>query len=129
MSIGKVLTLVDGLALKEVVGTFMGKQIGPMYFLGSKSIDAVWATLDIQVAGACIMPASYRIEDHRLFVIDFVASLLIGTSPKRIVQPQACRLNCKIPGAARQYNRRLEEKILHHRLIKRLGQNHFSDIP
>jgi hypothetical protein len=43
--------------MKEVVGTFTGKQIGLTYFWGSKPIDAVWATLDIQVAGACIMPA------------------------------------------------------------------------
>jgi hypothetical protein len=81
-SIGKALTSVDGLAMKEVVGTFTGKQIGPTYFWGSKPIDAVWATLDIQVGGACIMPAGYGIGDHHLFVIDFVASLLIGTSPK-----------------------------------------------
>jgi hypothetical protein len=128
-STGKALTSVDGLAMKEVVGTFMGKQIGPTYFWGSKPVDAVWATLDIQVAGACIMPTGYGIGDHRLFVIDFVASLLIGTSPKRIVQPQTCRLNCKIPGAVEQYNKRLEEKILHHRLIKQLGQVHVSDIP
>jgi hypothetical protein len=93
-SIGKAPTSVDGLAMKEVVGTFMGKQIGPTYFWGSKPIDAVWAMLDIQVAGACIMPAGYGIGDHHLFVIDFVASLLIGISPKRIVRPQACRLNC-----------------------------------
>ena len=56
-SIGKELTSADGLAMKEVVGTFTGKRIGPMYFQGSKPIDAVWATSDIQVAGACIMPA------------------------------------------------------------------------
>ncbi len=81
------------------------------------------------MAGACILPASYGIGDHHLFVIDFMASLLIGTSPKRIVQPQARQLNCKIPGAVEQYNKRLEEKILCHRLIKRLGQVHVSDIP
>jgi hypothetical protein len=75
------------------------------------------------------MPAGYGIGDHCLFVIDFVASLLIGTSPKRIVQPQARRLTCKILGAVEQYNKRLEEKILHHRLIKQLGQVHVSDIP
>ncbi len=128
-SIGKALASVDSLAMKEVLGTFTGKQIGLTYFRESKPIDAVWATSDIQVAGACIMPAGYEIGDHRLFVIDFVASLLIGTSPKRIVQPQARRLNCKIPGAVEQYNKRLEEKTLCHRLIKQLGQVHVSDIP
>jgi hypothetical protein len=124
-SINKALTSVDGLAMKEVAGTFTGKQIGPAYFVGLKLIDAVWATSDIQVAGACIMPVGYGI----LFVIDFVASLFIGTSPKRIVQPQARRLNCKILDAVEQCNKRLKEKILCHRLIEQLGQVHVSDIP
>jgi hypothetical protein len=128
-SIGKALTSVNGLVMKEVVGTFTGKQIGPTYLQGSKSIDAVWVTSDIQMAGTCIMPAGYRIGDHCLFVIDFMASLLIGTSPKRIVRPQTRRLNCKILGAVEQYNKRLEEKILRHRLIEQLGQVHVSDIP
>ena len=75
------------------------------------------------------MPAGYGIGDRCLFVIDFVASLLIGTSPKRIVRSQTRLLNCKLPGAVEQYNKRLEEKILRHRLIKQLGKVHVSDIP
>ena len=65
-SIGKALTLVEGLGMKEVVGEFTGKKIGPTYFRGKKPIDGIWATTDIQVCGACIMPASYGIGDHRL---------------------------------------------------------------
>ena len=79
--------------------------MGPTYFRGSKPINAVWAMEDVQVAGACIMPAGYGIGDHRLFVVDFVTSLLIGFSPKKIVRPQAQRLNCRIPGAVREYNK------------------------
>ncbi len=83
--IGKALTLIDGLAMQEVVGKFTGRSIGPTYFGGSRPIDAVWATSDVQVAGACIMPTGYGVEDHRLFVVDFVASSLIGLAPKKIV--------------------------------------------
>ncbi len=125
-SIGKALTSLDGLAMKEVVGNFTGRPVSPTYFCGSKPIDAVWATSDIQVAGACIMPAGYGIGDHRLFVIDFVTSSLIGLSPKRIVQPQARRLNCKIPGTVQAYNKRLEEKISRNRLIQPVGAVHQS---
>jgi hypothetical protein len=127
-AIGKALTLVDGLAMKEVVGEFTGKKIGPTYFRGSKPIDAIWATSDVQVAGACIMPAGYGIGDHRLFVVDFVAASLIGNEPKKIVRPQARRLNCRIPTAVREYNKRLEEKIRKHRLLERVGAIHQSDL-
>ncbi len=125
-SLGKTLTSLDGLAMKEVVEEFTGRKIGPTYFRGSKPIDAIWATSDVQVAGACIMPAGYGIGDHRLFVVDFVTSSLIGLSPKKIVRPQARRLNCRIPGAVTAYNKRLEDKIIRHRLIQRVGAVHQS---
>jgi hypothetical protein len=125
-SIGKALTSVEGLAMKEVVGAFTGKQIGATYFRGSKPIDAVWATADIQVAGACIMPAGYGIGDHRLFVIDFVASSLVGETPRKIVRAQARRLNCKIPGVVERYNKRLESNIRKHRLLERMGDIYHS---
>jgi hypothetical protein len=83
-AIGKELTDTEGLALREVVGEFTNKKIGPTCFRGSKPIDGVWATLDITVANACIMPVGYGIGNHRLFVIDFHAADLIRyTSDRR----------------------------------------------
>jgi hypothetical protein len=88
-SLGKALTALSGLGLTEVVGKFTGSPIGPTHFRGSKSIDGVWATSDVTVSSACIMPWGYGIGDHRLFVVDILTSSLIGTEPIRIVQPQA----------------------------------------
>jgi hypothetical protein len=127
--IGKALTLIDRLAMQELVGKFMGRRIGPTYFRGSQPIDAVWATPDAQIAGACTMPGGYEIGDHQLFVVDFFASSLIGLALKMIVQPQARRLNCKIPREVKSYNKWLEEKILHHCLLERVGKLHDSDLP
>ncbi len=82
-SLGKSLTDIDKLAMKEVVGEFTGTLVGATFFRGSKPIDGVWATLDITVCNASIMPAGYGIGDHRLFVIDFASSDIIGnTAPK-----------------------------------------------
>ena len=71
-SIGKTLMKEDGLGMKEVVGSFTGKQVGTTFFRGSTPIDGVWATPDIVVTGACIMPVGYGIGDHCLFVVDFL---------------------------------------------------------
>ena len=125
-SIGKALTSVDGLAMREVVGEFTGKKIGPTFFRGKKPIDGVWATSDIQVTGACIMPAGYGIGDHRLFIVDFLGSSLLGTNLKKIVRPQARRLNCKLGKAVEKYNKRLEQQILRHRLVERTGRIYLS---
>jgi hypothetical protein len=80
-AIGKALTEEGGLDMKEVVGAYTGKRIGPTFFRGQLPIDGVWATPDITVSNACIMPAGYGIGDHRLFVIDMHTSSLIGTGP------------------------------------------------
>ena len=88
-SIGKALTNLEGLAMQEVVGTFTNKRIGPTFFRGSNPIDGVWATLDITVSNACIMPVGYGIGDHRMFIIDFLTSDITGSSPPKVVRPQA----------------------------------------
>jgi hypothetical protein len=70
-SIGKLLTKTDGLNMSEVVGNFTGRKIGPTFFLGSKPIDRIWATPNVVVTHACVMPAGYGVGNHHLFVVDF----------------------------------------------------------
>ncbi len=113
-AIGKSLTNIEGMAMKEVVGEFTGKNIGTTFFRGSKAIDGMWATSDITVSNAAIMPAGYGIGDHRLFVIDFASKDIVGTSPPKIVRPASRRLNTKLPRVAAEYSRLLEEKIIEH---------------
>ncbi len=55
--IGKALTDINGLAMKEVVGEFTCQLVGPSFFWGSKPIDGVWASSEIIILNACIMPA------------------------------------------------------------------------
>ncbi len=85
-SLRKSLTKIDGLRLSEVVGDFTGTKIGPTFFRGSKPIDGIWATQDVQVTHACIMPAGYGVGDHRLFVVDFQEESLVGSAPFCIVR-------------------------------------------
>jgi hypothetical protein len=128
-SIGKALTAADGLAMKEVVGTFTGQQIGATFFRGSTPIDAIWATLDITVCNAVIMPTGYGIGDHRLFVIDFLARDVIGTMAQRAVRLPSRWLNTTIPKAAERYAKILEEKVIQHRLIERVGKVYSDNLP
>jgi len=121
-ALGKELTDADGLALREVVGDFTNRKIGPTFFRGSKPIDGVWATSDITVANACIMPVGYGIGDHRLFVIDFCATDVIGHSQQRALRATSRRLNTRIPGAAKKYNETLEKLIIRHNMIQKIGK-------
>jgi hypothetical protein len=70
------------------------------------------------------MPTGYGIGDHQLFVIDFASSDIIGKMAPKVVWAASQRLNTKIPRAATEYARILEEKIIQHRLIERVGKAH-----
>jgi len=126
-SIGKSLTKAEGLNMSEVVGDFTGKRIGPTFFRGSKPIDGVWATQDVVVTHACIMPAGYGVGDHRLFVVDVQEESLVGNAPPRIQRFTSRRLNTKVSnGATQKYLTRLERNLERHRLIERLGNLYTS---
>jgi hypothetical protein len=123
-SIGKALTDIDGLAMREVVGGFTRQPVGPTYFRGSKPINGVWATSDISICNAAIMPASYGIGDHRLFVINFSVADMIGISHQKVACPMSQQLNTKIPWVAAAYAKILEGKELSRRLIECMGAVH-----
>ena len=123
-SLGKALTSTEGLAMTEVVGAHTGKKLGATYFRGSKPIDAIWATSDVSIASACVMPVGFGIGDHRLFVVDVLINSLVGIDPIRVVRPQARRLNTKIPSAMSTYNDELEKLVERHRLLERVGAAH-----
>jgi hypothetical protein len=95
-SIGKALTNLEGLAMKEVVGTFTGRRVGPTYSRGSTPIDGIWATSDISISNACIMPTGYGIGDHRLFIIDFNTTDISCPSNSPTVDHKTSRCRYKV---------------------------------
>ena len=127
--LGKMV--VDQLGMVEVVGEFTGKKIGATYFRNqsNKPIDAIWATPDVVVVGACIMPVGYGVGDHRMFIVDFLTSSLIGSNPPTIIRSQARRLNTKIPGTEENYLRVLEELLCKHGVTAKLIGVHASKAP
>ena len=110
-SIGKALTSHTGLDMREVVGEFTGKQLGATFFRGSKPIDGIWATKDVRVVGARVMPCGFGIGDHRLVIIDFLKQSLVGAEPPRVIRAAARRLNTKIPVVTDNYIRVLKDLL------------------
>jgi hypothetical protein len=110
--IGKSLTKREGLNMVEVVGEFTDKRLGPTFFRGSKPIDRIWATPDIVVTHACVMPVGFGAGDHRLFVVNFQEASLIGEARHRIVRFTSRRLNTKASnGATQKYLHCLEANL------------------
>jgi len=118
--LGRRLTELDGLGMKEVVGEFTARQLGATYFGGSEPIDGVWTISDITMMNACVMPVGFGVGDHRLLVINFATTTLVGSGTTTVVRPTLRRRNTKIHGCADRYNKSLRRNILRHRHLERM---------
>ncbi len=123
-ALGKLLTDSEGLEMIEAVERYTGKKIRPTHFRGQLPVDGIWATPNVMVSNACIMPAGYRIGDHRQFVIDLHTASLVGPGPPRERHAASRRLNTRLPHVVKKYTENLEENLRRHRLIKKLGEAH-----
>ena len=126
-ALGKALSDRDGLDLREVILETTGVQTGATFFRGSHPIDGLWASADLDLGNACVMPFGYGVGDHRAFILDIPLESLVGINPVRIVRPASRRLNSRIPGCGKAYRKSLESNIIKHKLIERLHEAHTGD--
>ena len=122
--IGRTLTEEDGLDMQESVLASNGVKLTATHFRGSRPIDAVWTTKDIEVTSACAMPIGYGIGDHRMLVIDISKSSMLGVHTQSVTRAGARRLTSTVPSCVSNYNRVLEELIERHRLKEKLLEAH-----
>ena len=126
--IGRMLTNSAGADMVETILESTKSKSTATYFRGSRPIDAIWATRDLEIVGAGAMPIGFGVGDHRIMYIDVTTSSLVGFCPQPVKHPKARRLNSKIPRAKKQYIRRLEKNIEKHRLREKLMEVHNSDL-
>jgi hypothetical protein len=126
--LGRVLLDLDGLGLQEAVLHHTGRRTGATFFQGSKPIDALWVTRDIEITNACVMPFGYRIGDHQMFILDVTMESLVGKNPTKVICPASRRLNSKMPRCGEAYVQSLEHNIVQYRLLKWLNKIHRSSL-
>jgi hypothetical protein len=117
-ALGKALADKGGLDMREAVLHHTGAHPGATYFRGSKPIDGLWTTSDLDVSNACVMPFGYGVGDHRAFIVDIPIESLVGINPVKIVRPTGRRLNSKLAGCSKLYVDSLESNIMRHKLLK-----------
>jgi hypothetical protein len=83
----KALGDSDGLDLREAIIHHTGKSPGATFFRGSKPIDGLWVSGNIDISNACVMPFGYAVGDHCAYVLDIPIESLVGINPVKIVQP------------------------------------------
>ena len=122
--LGKALVSHPDLDLKETMLHQTGSHLTATHFRGSRPIDAIWSTPDIEIHNICAMPIGYGIGDHRSFFLDISTRSMVGTDPQPIKRPSARRLNTKIPYCSDNYTFLLERQLIHHRIIQKLRSTH-----
>ena len=122
--LGKELGNRDGLDLRDAIIQHTGKSPGATFFQGSKPIDGIWVSSDLDISNACVMPFGYGVGDHRAFILDIPLESLIGINPVRIVRPVGCQLNSRLAGCCTAYIESFEKNITRHQLLKRLYDAH-----
>jgi hypothetical protein len=125
--LGRTLADTSGLGLQEAVLHHTGTQMGATFFRGSKLIDGLWVSSNIEILNVCVMPFGYGVGDHCMFVLDIMLESLIGKQPTKIVCPALRRLNSKVSHCIDAYNKSLESNIVQHCLIKKLRKVHVSN--
>ncbi len=125
--LGKTLSNRDGLNLQEVILKQTGAPTGAMLFRGSQPIYGLWASDDLDISNACIMPFGYGVGNHRAFVLDILLQSLVGVNPVQIVRLASRRLNSRLPGCNKAYVRSLKENIIQHCLIEQLHKAHTGE--
>jgi hypothetical protein len=117
-ALDKALSDREGLNLSKVILKHTGLQTGAMFFWGSKPINGLWASSNLDISNACVMLFGYGVGDHCTFILDIQLESLVGENPVKIVQPASCRLNSRLPGCGNEYIRSLETNTIHHHLLE-----------
>ncbi len=104
----------------------MGTSPGPMFFRGSKPINRMWVSGDLDISNMRVMPFGYGVRDHRAFILDVTIESLIGVDPVKIVRPVGRRLNSTLAGCCKAYIESFEANIARHCLLEQLYNPHMG---
>jgi hypothetical protein len=117
-ALGKALGDRDRLDLREAIIHHTGKSPGATFFRGSKPINGLWVSGDIDISNACVMPFGYGVGDPCTYILDIPIKSLVAVNPVKIVRPASRQLNSRLPGCSKAYITSLEGNITHHRLLE-----------
>jgi hypothetical protein len=104
-----------------------GAKTGATFFRESKPIDGFWASSNLEISNACIMPFGYEVGDHKAFILDITLESLIGENPTKIVRPVSRKLNSRLPQCGEVYIQSFESNIICHCLLECLHDAHTGD--
>ena len=100
---GKLPQLLQQAGLIEVSNTRWGETEHKTYARGSKPIDGIYISQELEVTSIMILPFSESIGDHRTMIINVSTRSAVGENEYKIVRPEARRLVTRNKKATTKY--------------------------
>jgi hypothetical protein len=94
---GKALSNSTGLNLQEVILQHTDTRTGATFFRGSKPINGLWASSNLEISNTCVMPFGYGVGDHQAFILGIMLESQVGKNLTKIVWPVSRKLNSRLP--------------------------------
>ncbi len=126
-TLGKALSNKECLNLYEVILHHTGERTRATFFRGSKPIDGLWASSDLEISNFCVMPFDYGVCDHQAFIVDIPLESLVRENSIKIVRPAGHKLNSQLPWHGNEYIKSLDKNIIQHHLLEGLHKAHTGD--
>ena len=117
---GSFTRKLQELGLLEISHRCWGEEEPHTFIEGSKPIDGVWASAELEIGGFKILSFSESVGDHRTMIFDVSTRSLIGEFEHRVVRAACRRLNTKTASLS-CYNAILERLMTLHKMDERLG--------
>ena len=118
----------EDLRMSEQVLKTKGRKLPPTHVLGSRPIDAVFATSGVVCKNAFILQKYGGVGDHRCFILDFCTVSMLGSAFPRVVPPAARKLHCNVERIRENYCKVLNELTDRHQMFRKLNEiNRIAD--
>ena len=110
------------LGLVEATHSSWGEKAPNTHVSGTKPIDGIYHTPDIEISATLQLSFHESVGDHRSAIIDVTARSLIGTDGHKIVRPTARRLVCSNKKCVSKFVSFVEVAISRHKLHEKLSK-------
>jgi hypothetical protein len=77
-NLGHKLADKEGLDLREAMLHHTGSSPGATFFRGSRPIDGLSVSSNLDISNACITPFGYGVGDHQAFILDIPTKSMVG---------------------------------------------------
>ena len=108
--------LMNKLNLHESIMNTYIEEAPPTFYLGSKTIDGIYTSMDMSILQGGYIDEKYCPGDHHWLWIDIELSQVLGNSKQKEEQKVPRKVNSKIPSIRKCFNNKFNSQVKKHLL-------------